>query len=80
MPTPNDPQAKLSNPEAALGGADDVPKTTYVTGSGTEPEAERRRGERTARVEPGKGPNLLMWGVGAIALLFAIVFVAAFFR
>ena len=80
MPTPDDPRDKLSNPEAALGGADDVPKTTYVTGSGTEPEAERREGQRTARVESGKGVNMLVWGVGAVAILFAIAFIAAFFR
>ena len=34
---PRRPDARrdLPNPEAALGGADDVQKTTYVTGSGT---------------------------------------------
>jgi len=80
MPTPDDPREKLPNPEAALGGADDVEKTTYVTGSGTEPEWQRRKGEPAAQVRSGGGPNLLAWIVGVIAALFALVYAAGLFR
>jgi hypothetical protein len=42
----------FDNPEAALGGADAVEKTTYVTGRGTEPET--RTDGPTARVSSGR--------------------------
>lgn len=56
--------------EAALGGADSVEKTTYVTGSGTEPEA---RGPETGvrKGNTSTGPNatwaiLVFLFVGAV--------------
>ena len=54
-------------PDAALGGADAVEKTTYVTGSGTEPE---RRGPGT---EPARKGNA---GTGPSATWAIIVFLA----
>ena len=57
-------------PDAALGGADAVEKTTYVTGSGTEPE--RHGAEAPARKgTTGTGPNatwaiLVFLFVGAV--------------
>jgi hypothetical protein len=61
------------NPEAALGGADAVQKTSYVVGEGTDPAA--RHGEGTnAHPRAGGGPNYLAWGIGALAVLIAAVY------
>jgi hypothetical protein len=73
---PRRPDARqdLPHPEAALGGADDVEKTTYVTGSGTEPETRAPDDRPIAQVSPGGGFGvggwLLMLVVGAIALFY----------
>jgi hypothetical protein len=58
------------SPEAALGGADAVEKTTYVTGSGTEPERTKADAARVAKAA-GTGPNatwaiLIFLAVGAV--------------
>lgn len=60
------------NPEAALGGADAVQKTSYVVGQGTDPAA--RSGGANAHPRAGQGPNYLAWGVGAVAVLVAVVY------
>ena len=68
-----DPRRDLPNPEAALGGADDVEKTSYVTGSGTSPEARKTDDAPIARVGGGgmgMGGWLLMLVVVAIALFY----------
>ena len=57
-------------PDAALGGADAVEKTTYVTGSGTEPERSRHEGVPVPK-GAGKTPNatsaiLIFLAVGAV--------------
>jgi hypothetical protein len=62
------PQDRYKNPETALGGADAVEKTTYVTGKGTDPSAERRPGEPSARVRSGGG-----LGAAWVIILFLIV-------
>jgi hypothetical protein len=68
---------RLENPEAALGGADAVEKTSAVVGRGTEPEARRADSTPAAAELPsGRGPNLLAWGVAAIAALIALVYLA----
>jgi hypothetical protein len=54
-------------PDAALGGADAVEKTTYVTGSGTDPE---RRGPNADPARKGSG------GTGPSATWAIIVFLA----
>jgi hypothetical protein len=79
MPGPADkggsfPADRYRNPETALGGADAVPKTTYVTGEGTEPEgqkpAERRKGEQT-----GAGGRGILWTViGIVAVLVVLTY------
>jgi hypothetical protein len=51
-------------PDAALGGADAVEKTTYVTGSGTDPE----------RVRPEPKPPVKGSGTGPSATWAIIVF------
>ena len=50
-------------PEAALGGADAVEKTTYVVGSGTEPE----------RIAPGDAPGVRRGEGGGPNTTWAIV-------
>lgn len=58
-------------PEAALGGADAVEKTTYVTGSGTEPERMRSEAAPAPKEGVPRAPNatsaiLIFLAVGAV--------------
>ena len=78
---PRRPDARrdLPNPEAALGGADDVEKTTYVTGSGTSPEA-RRKGEQPAARVSGGGMGIGGWILVAIVVAIALFYGAGLFR
>jgi len=66
------PEDRYRNPEAALGGADAVEKTTYVTGRGTEPEARAPDDAPIARVPAGKGLNAT-WIVLAFFLVAAVL-------
>ena len=50
--------------ETALGGADSVQKTSYVTGEGTEPEGASRGGVI----------NGAAWVIGLVAALLALVY------
>jgi hypothetical protein len=59
-------------PEAALGGADAVEKTTYVTGCGTEPETMKPPHVPEARVPPGGG-TATTWSIVALLLLTALL-------
>ena len=61
-----------THPEAQLGGADSIEKTTYVVGEGTEPDT-RTRGSYVARGAAG-GSNVGVWIVGGIAALIALVY------
>ncbi len=72
-------EEQFSNSEAALGGADNVEKTTWVEGAGTSPEGKPIAGV-TARVSSGGGVNVGAWVVGAIALVVALVYGAGIFR
>ena len=65
-------------PEAALGGADAVEKTTYVVGEATEPDA-RPRTDYVAR-GAARGSNVVVWVVGTIAALIALVYAIGVFR
>jgi hypothetical protein len=59
--------------EAQLGGADGVPKTTYVTGAGTEPE--RRKGDGpAAQVHGGGAPRPLLTLVLVLVALVALAY------
>ena len=71
-------EEQFSNSEAALGGADSVEKTTWVPGSGTEPEGKPIAGV-TAQVPSGGGVNVGAWLVAAIALVIAIIYAAGIF-
>ena len=65
------PEDRYTSPEVALGGADAVPKTTYVTGAGTEPEAQRAPSDKpSGRSATSAAPNTV-W------IVLAFLFVAA---
>lgn len=65
--------------ETALGGADSVQKTSYVTGEGAEPAGAPRAGV-VARTSTGGGINVGAWVVGLIALAIALVYGFGIFR
>jgi hypothetical protein len=66
------PKDRYKNPETALGGADAVEKTTYVTGQGTDPSAQKPPGEPSARVRSGGGLGAA-WGIIAFLVIAAIL-------
>jgi hypothetical protein len=70
---------RYRNPETALGGADAVEKTTYVTGSGTEPETIKPAGVE-ARVPPGGGQNATWIIIGLLAVGAVLVYLLGFGR
>jgi hypothetical protein len=70
QPRERSERSALSNdPEAQLGGADSVEKTTYVVGKGTDPEARARGPSATVR---GRGAPLVV----ALVLIALMVLVA----
>ena len=74
------PENRYANPEAALGGADAVSKTTYVAGEGTEPESRPASGAPLARPSSSTGASTV-WIVLAFFLVAAIlVYVLGFGR
>ena len=64
--------------EAQLGGADSVEKTTYVVGSGTEPEA-RSEGP-IARVPSGRAPRIVTAVVAVLVILVALAYLIGIMR
>jgi len=64
---------RYDDAETALGGADSVQKTSYVTGRGTEPEGAPRAGV-IARTASGGGINVGAWIVALIAVAIALVY------
>jgi hypothetical protein len=77
-PSPDQGAGRYTSPEAALGGADAVEKTTYVVGEATEPDA-RPRTDYVAR-GAARGSNVVVWVVGTIAALIALVYAIGVFR
>ena len=73
-PAPTD---RYRDAEAQLGGADDVEKTTYVVGRGTEPEA-RAKGP-TATVSSGGAPRLVLGVVVVLVVLVALAYLIGLF-
>jgi hypothetical protein len=67
------------NREAALGGADAVEKTTYVTGSGTEPETITSEGV-AAPVPAGGGKNATWIIIGMLLVGAVLVYLLGFGR
>lgn len=75
--------ADMMHPEAALGGADAIQKTTWGVGTGTEPDGRAefapvglRKGEGSvvARTSAGGGINPVAWVVGLLAVLAALAY------
>jgi hypothetical protein len=66
------PQDRYKNPETALGGADAVEKTTYVTGKGTDPSAQKAPSEPSARVKSGGGVSAA-WAIIAFLIIAAVL-------
>ena len=77
---PTFPEDRYRNPEAALGGADAVEKTTYVTGEGTEPETIHKEGTPTARVPSGSGHGATWAIIGFLAAMAVLVYLLGFAR
>jgi hypothetical protein len=80
--------AAMMHPEAALGGADSVQKTTWGVGTGTEPDGRAefapvglRKGEGpvVARASAGGGINPVAWVVGLLAVLVALAYAFGIF-
>ena len=67
------------NSEPALGGADAVEKTTYVTGSGTEPETIKPAGV-SASVPAGGGQNATWIIIGLLFAAAVLVYLLGFGR
>jgi len=67
-PVPHD---RLRDPEAQLGGADAVEKTTYVVGEGTDPHA--RKGEGPSATVRSAGPPLMVIVVVVVLVLLVVV-------
>jgi hypothetical protein len=78
QPTADQGADRYAHPEAQLGGADAVEKTTYVVGEGAEPDT-RTRGDYIARGAAG-GTNLAVWIIGGLAALIALVYAIGIFR
>jgi hypothetical protein len=74
------PKERYSDPETALGGADAVEKTTYVTGKGTEPEAMHKRGTTSARVPSGSGHGATWAIIAFLAIAAVLVYLLGFGR
>ena len=74
------PEDRYRNPETALGGADAVEKTTYVTGKGTDPEAQHKEGTPSARVPSGSGRGATWAILAFLAIAAVLVYLLGFGR
>ena len=74
------PEDRDRNPEEALGGADAVEKTTYVTGKGAEPETLHPPGTPSARVPSGSGHGATWAIIGFLAVAAVLVYLLGFGR
>jgi hypothetical protein len=74
------PQDRYKNPETALGGADAVEKTTYVTGKGTDPSAQKPAGEPSARVRSGTGQGATWAIIAFLAIAAVLVYLLGYGR
>jgi hypothetical protein len=66
------PEDRYPDSETALGGADAVEKTSYVTGSGTEPEARTGSDGPVARVPAGGGQGAT-WAIIIFLIVAAVL-------
>jgi len=74
------PQDRYKNPETALGGADAVEKTTYVTGKGTDPSAQKAPAEPSARVKAGGGQGATWAIIAFLAIAAVLVYLLGYGR
>ena len=74
------PEDRYRNPETALGGADAVEKTTYVTGKGTEPSGSQPPGSPAARVGAGAGQGATWAVIGFLVIAAVLVYLLGFGR
>ena len=68
------------NPDAALGGADAVDKTTYATGRGTEPERTKPESAPAVKGAAGTGPNATWAIIVFLAVGAVLVYLLGFGR
>ncbi|MEO5825465.1 MAG: hypothetical protein ABIR59_06220 [Gemmatimonadales bacterium] len=74
------PDDRNANLEAALGGADSVQKTTYVSGQGTDPDGSASELPSAVRAPASAGPNTT-WIIIAFLLVAAVlVYLLGFIR
>jgi len=66
------PKDRYTDLETALGGADAVEKTTYVTGSGTDPDAVKGTDGPSARVPSGGGQGAT-WAIIIFLIVAAVL-------
>ena len=66
------PKDRYVDAETALGGADAVEKTTYVTGSGTDPDARKGSEGPAARVSAGGGQGAT-WAIIIFLIVAAVL-------
>ena len=66
--------------DAALGGADAVEKTTYVTGRGTEPERTKAESAPPVKGAAGTGPNATWAIIVFLAVGAVLVYLLGFGR
>ncbi|HEY2376262.1 MAG TPA: hypothetical protein VGH98_09845 [Gemmatimonadaceae bacterium] len=74
----SEPSALNNDPEAQLGGADSVEKTTYVVGKGTDPSA--RSGGPSATVPSRGAPFVVAVVLVALMLLVALAYLLGVVR
>ena len=66
------PRDRYRDAEAQLGGADNVEKTTYVVGKGTDPNA--RKGDGPSATVSSGAPKLVAVVVAVLMLLVALAY------
>jgi hypothetical protein len=72
------PRDRYRDPEAQLGGADAVEKTTYVVGEGTDPNA--RKGAGPSATVRSSAPRIVAIVVAVLVMLVAIAYLIGIFR
>jgi hypothetical protein len=72
------PRDRYRDAEAELGGADNVEKTTYVVGKGTDPNARKGAGP-SATVSSG-APRIVAIVVAVLVVLVALAYLIGVMR
>lgn len=72
------PRDRYRDAEAQLGGADNVEKTTYVVGKGTDPNA--RKGAGPSATVPSGAPKMVAVVVVVLVVLVALAYLIGVMR